>query len=115
MTSSLINLEYLNTTCGGSEEMVQTILDMFVSSTPEMMEDLKEQFESKNWDGLKRAAHKAKSSFLTIGARSTSDKLQRIESAALTPDAKGLVPLVDAVLRESDQIIQELIITKKAV
>lgn len=106
--TSLVDLTYLKATCGGSEEMVQAILKMFLDTTPGLMQELHANAQASDWDQLTRNAHKAKSSFLTIGAKSTGEKLQRIETGGATNDTANLVELVDDVLAESELVLQEL-------
>ena len=114
MTQSLINLEYLHRTCGGSEEMIQMILNMFVATTPDSIQEMEQHFANGDSEPLRRVVHKVKSSFLTIGASSTGEKLQTIEDAAKDGEIDHLEPLVQQIRQESDAIIQELNLKNKA-
>jgi len=105
---ALTDLNYLKTTCGGSEEMVNQIVNMFLESTPELISDMKTSLDEENWEVLKRNAHKAKSSFLMIGAKITGKKLERIELGVETPKLANLSDLVSEVENESDYIFNEL-------
>lgn len=108
MKETLINLEYLHRTCGGSEEMIQMILDMFVASTPDCIQELEQHFNNRDSESLRSVAHKVKSSFMTIGASSTGEKLQTIEDAAKENEIDHLEQLINEIKQESDAIIQEL-------
>lgn len=108
MENTMINLDYLHKTCGGSEEMVQMILDMFISTTPDCMAEMETHFSNADSEELRKVAHKVKSSFLIIGAKSAGEKLQQIEDAAKDSDISHLGPIIQQVINESDAIIQEL-------
>jgi HPt (histidine-containing phosphotransfer) domain-containing protein len=105
---ALTDLNYLKTTCGGSEEMVNQIVNMFLESTPELISEMKTSLAEENWEVLKRNAHKAKSSFLMIGAKITGKKLERIELGTENPTQTDLGDLVAEVENESDYIFKEL-------
>lgn len=107
-TSSLINLDLLYRMCNGSEQMVQTVIGMFVSTTPDSMKELEEHFANRSSEDLKNIAHKVKSSFLTLGASEIAEKLQQIEASASKGELDYLESLVGEVLMEADAIIQEL-------
>lgn len=102
------NLEYLKTTCAGSMEMVSQIIEMFLKSSPEAIVHMKQANGSNNWDELKREAHKAKSSFLMMGAKLTGDKLAQIELGSANPDIDKLNTLIHEVEEESSIIYNEL-------
>ncbi len=102
------NLEYLKTTCAGSMEMVTQIIEMFLKSSPEGVVHMKDAFGSNNWDKLNRDAHKAKSSFLMMGAKLTGDKLAQIELGSANPDIDKLNRLISEVEEESSIIYNEL-------
>ena len=105
---ALTDLNYLKTTCGGSEEMVNQIVNMFLESTPELISEMKTSLAEENWEVLKRNANKAKSSFLMIGAKITGKKLERIELGTENPTQTDLGDLVAEVENESDYIFKEL-------
>lgn len=108
MKERLINLDYLRLTCGGSEEMVKMVIDMFVSTTPDLITELNFNVGIRNLSATARVAHKLKSSFLTIGAKQTSQKLELIELGAKSNKQIGMGELVKLVKLESDEIISEL-------
>ncbi len=113
-SNTLFNLEYLHNTCGGSEEMVQMILDMFISTTPDCLVEMEEHFSNGDSEELRKVAHKVKSSFLTIGAKPTGEKLQLIEDAAKNSEIDQLESTIQQVLQESKAIIEELQLKNKA-
>lgn len=104
----LTDLEYLKTTCGGSQDMVDQIVNMFLESTPDLISEMKTSLTEENWEVLKRNAHKAKSSFLMIGAKATGKKLERIEHGTDNPEDSDLNELIAEVETESHYIFDEL-------
>lgn len=106
--NSHINLDYLTTTCAGSMEMVGQIVEMFLKISPASITLIKEAFDAQKWDDLKRESHKAKSSFLMMGAKVTGDKLAQVEAGSMDPDVVKLSALIDEIEDESKAIYSEL-------
>jgi HPt (histidine-containing phosphotransfer) domain-containing protein len=108
-TAPFTNLEYLRTTCGGANDMMKQILDMFLQSSPASISQMKKCIGEANWPDLKREAHKAKSSFLMMGAKITGAKLQEMETnSGENPDAISMIDLLDAIEKESAIIYTEI-------
>ena len=107
-TTQLSNLEYLKTTCGDSADMIKQIADMFIQTSPESIVKMKQLISASNWIDLRREAHKLKSSFLMMGASSTSGKLQEIESSAENLEDDYLLELMNQIENESSIIYDEI-------
>lgn len=106
--TQLTDLEYLKTTCGGSMDLVRNILQSFLDKTPEIISDMRKNFSEKNLESLKGNAHKAKSTFLIIGAQLTGKKLESIEHNALAGEENAIEGLMTDVEQESQLIYNEL-------
>ena len=102
------NLDYLQATCGDSVEMMRSIIKMFIDSTPETLLEMRENIVDKNWDLLKRNAHKTKSSFMMVGAKQIGDTLQVIELSSIAGNSNELGNLLSDIENKMDSIIDEL-------
>ncbi len=107
-TLSMVNLGYLKETCGGSQDMVDQIIRMFLDTTPGLIAEMKQNLHNDQRDDLKRNAHKAKSSFLILGAKITGEKLQQIEHGAGSSLHQELGQLLSEVEDESNAILHLL-------
>jgi polar amino acid transport system substrate-binding protein len=71
-------------TCG--EEAAAKILEVFMSSTPELLRNLDEAIENKNALLLKRTAHKLRGACAMIGSEDMAADCQSLEQAAKSED-----------------------------
>lgn len=107
-SDTLINLDYLKATCCNSQDMVDQIIAMFIDSTPELIIGIRNSLKEGNSEIIKRNAHKAKSSFLMMGARKTAEKFEKIE---LSPDPlkdQTIPELLAEIEQESERVFNEL-------
>ncbi len=102
------NLEYLETTCGGSTDMMHAIIKMFIDSTPPILAEMRNNLMSRNWDALKSNAHKVKSSFMMIGALALGNKLQEIELSSVNGDELQLNSMLVIIESSMEAVIGEL-------
>ena len=65
---------------------------MFLSNTPEIVEDFKKQLSAKNWEGVRQAAHKIKPSLNYIGMKAANQLAAEIEENAKEKTELELVP-----------------------
>ena len=107
--SKIVNLEYLNLVCGGSEEMVSELIDLFLEQTPPEIEKMCECVEKEDWDALNSAAHKTKSSTNILGIEQIKEEIQSIEIWAAERKNLDLIPaLIQKVKLVCDQAYKEL-------
>jgi CheY-like chemotaxis protein/HPt (histidine-containing phosphotransfer) domain-containing protein len=74
-------------------EIVEQLVDLFVDSTPPLLEDLRDALERGDAEAGRRAAHKLKGSCQNIGASRLAELAARIETGETPPDAGGLEPV----------------------
>jgi HPt (histidine-containing phosphotransfer) domain-containing protein len=108
MENQLTNLSYLKATCGDSNDMMNSIITMFLDTTPPILADMHLNIASKNWELLKRNAHKAKSSFMMMGAKSTGEKLEEIELNSTEEESPNLIRLLTNIETECTVVFEEL-------
>jgi PAS domain S-box-containing protein len=93
------------------------MLQGFLASARECMQEAHDAFEPRNASGFVRAAHKLKSSARMIGATALADLCQRAEQAGLRKDWDLMqleLPNLAAALRETEERILALPTTQSA-
>jgi len=107
-TTKLVDYNFLKITCSGSQELIDQMISIFLATTPEIITAMKSNLNDENWDTLNLNAHKAKSSFLIIGAVLTASKLEKIELGTENPNQHNIKDLLSDIEHESNSIFDEL-------
>jgi HPt (histidine-containing phosphotransfer) domain-containing protein len=92
----------------GIEEIVEPMLELFVTEAAKSMVVLSSALAAGDLDALGRAAHSMKSSAGNVRANALAAVLQRLESAALDGDAAGAERLIGTVQAELDRALAYL-------
>lgn len=79
----LTNLDYLRELSDNNESFFRDFIMLFLNNTPETIADLYKQLESKNWEGVRQAAHKMKPSLNYLGLKEAQVCAATIEEYAL--------------------------------
>lgn len=66
---------------GGSEEMYEAVLNLFVESKNEKISKIREAFDTKDWHNYTIMVHALKSSAMTVGAKKLSELAKLLEMA----------------------------------
>jgi CheY-like chemotaxis protein len=77
-------------------EIVEQLVDLFVDSTPPLLEDLRGALERDDGEAVRRAAHKLKGSCQNIGASRLAELAAGIEQGDAQPDVDGLEQVFEA-------------------
>jgi HPt (histidine-containing phosphotransfer) domain-containing protein len=77
-------------------EIIEQLVDLFVDSTPPLLDDLRDAAERGDGEAVRRAAHKLKGSCQNIGASRLAGLAAAIEQGESRPDVDGLELLFDA-------------------
>lgn len=112
--NSAFNLSYLFEIAGGDKDFVKKIITLFVSTTPQTLQDIRSFHSIKDYKAVKDAAHKYKSSIKILGHAELGEIAATIEKYALDPDKTSqiseLLEKFDSGCREfSDNLSQELL------
>ena len=75
-----LNFEFLNANFGKDTAIIQEVLEIFLQETSEDLIELQVNARTRDWDSIKHYAHKAKSSFSTLGSTDSALNLQEIET-----------------------------------
>ena len=94
---------------GGDPKFIREMIDLFREQIAEYKNIMPELLENKDYDGLSKIAHKAKSSVAIMGMTEVADMLKELE--ILTHDrieVERYRPLVTYFLEQSELAITEL-------
>lgn len=73
------DLSFLRKTFDNDNEIIQSVLQIFIEETPKDYEKLKQAISHKNTTVIREISHKLKSSFKTIGLQNEAAILEKIE------------------------------------
>jgi len=108
ITSKIIDLSYLEITFGGNKVIINKILKSFIDSASDLVLELTNNVNESNWENVKMIAHKMKSSYNTIGAKTTGNILERIELESAQENKTTIILLINQVKKISQQVIKEV-------
>ncbi len=75
----LIDLSYVKAMAGDSTELVNDMINIFISQIPDFISEMKSYHQDKNWTKLSLIAHKAKSSLAVMGMEKQASSLKELE------------------------------------
>jgi HPt (histidine-containing phosphotransfer) domain-containing protein len=105
----ITDLNYLKTMSGGDSKFIREMIDLFREQIEEYKKIMPELLRKKDYDGLSKIAHKAKSSVAVMGMTQVADLLKELE--ILTYEEKEeerYEPLVTLFLEQSELALSEL-------
>jgi len=105
----MIDLTYLKTTTENDPAIIMKLINLFLEQLPELMNNILSSYENENWDSLKEAAHKAKSSFHIFGDHKQAEELGIIQMMAKENSPKHeYEKLINNFKHSCKQIVIEL-------
>ena len=105
----ITDLNYLKTMSGGDSAFIREMINLFREQIIEYKSIMPELLQNKDYDGLSKVAHKAKSSVAVMGMTQVADLLKELE--ILTHDQRDIEkyePLITHFLEQSELAITEL-------
>lgn len=101
----LYSLEGIKKLCRNDQKMIDQIVQLFIKEAPEMISELKEAFQNKDYPRLAQQAHKLKSSIDNLKIHDLKKSIRDIEEEAqsISPDDNALITLIaftDDILKE---------------
>lgn len=107
---SKIDLSYLEEVTGGSNEIIQEMLELFLNETPQQLLLLQEKCKASDWENIKAEAHKLKPTFSYVGLHSSYENLIAIENNARNKEGLSEIQiLIDAVEKEFNSVKNEVL------
>lgn len=80
------NLNYLFEIAGGDKDFVREIITLFITNTPQTLQEIQSYHSIKDYKAVKDAAHKYKSSIKILGHAELGEIAATIEKYALDPE-----------------------------
>ncbi|MBK7866426.1 MAG: response regulator [Ignavibacteriales bacterium] len=104
-----IRLDYLNELTGSDEDIINEMMNLFAEKTPEVLENLRSLYNSKDWEEFKKVAHKFKPSLSYMGIKELDGVIPQIEKLAQVNDPEGKIPvLLDSLDFYSNEAMKEI-------
>jgi HPt (histidine-containing phosphotransfer) domain-containing protein len=79
LTIMVTNLSYLKNMTDGNPDLMQELINIFISQADEYTREMQELHAQGDWQALSRLAHKAKSSVAIMGMTELSEMLKDLE------------------------------------
>lgn len=96
----LTNLDYLKELSENNESFFRDFINLFLTNTPETLNDLQNHLACKNWEGVRQAAHKMKPSLNYLGLKEGQKLAATIEEYALNKSNLEEITKLTDQLRE---------------
>ena len=75
----ITDLNYLKTMSGGDSKFIREMIDLFREQIDEYKSIMPELLQNKDYDGLSKIAHKAKSSVAVMGMSEVAELLKELQ------------------------------------
>jgi HPt (histidine-containing phosphotransfer) domain-containing protein len=96
------DLSYLKNMTDGNPDLMQELINIFISQADEYTQEMQELYAQGNWQALSRLAHKAKSSVAIMGMNELSEMLKDFE--LLARDQKNVDKFPDYINKFTTEI-----------
>jgi HPt (histidine-containing phosphotransfer) domain-containing protein len=94
---------------GGDSKFIQEMIDLFREQVKEYKKQMPELLRIKDYDGLSKMAHKAKSSVAVMGMNEVADLLKELEILAHEEkEVDQYESMINEFLEQSQLAINEL-------
>lgn len=103
-----MNLEDLNKRCGGDDEILSEMLDVFLEIIPGQLERVRIAVEEGNAKSLMESAHTLKGSLATITAYDVSRTVARLEAMGREKRIENADELYRDIARRTGELIPEI-------
>jgi HPt (histidine-containing phosphotransfer) domain-containing protein len=103
------NLSYLMDLSGGETSIIKEMVEMFLSQTPEHLEQLSTHIKEQDWEKIRGMAHHIKPTLSYMGAENMRGIMQEIETLANEKrDYETIVNEFEAVYPRFQTLFEEL-------
>jgi HPt (histidine-containing phosphotransfer) domain-containing protein len=105
----ITDLNYLKTMSGGDSKFIREMIDLFREQVEEYKIIMPELLQKKDYDGLSKIAHKAKSSVAVMGMSQVADLLKELEIITHEErEVERYEGLINHFLKQSELALIEL-------
>lgn len=88
-----LNLDFLYEITNGNETKLVNLIQSFLTEAPLTCEKLNASVRNKNYDTIKSEVHSSKPLYMSIGAASALNIIERIENYTTSPLFYELLPI----------------------
>jgi len=99
-----VNWDELRSNCGEDEELVQELLHIFLSESPQMLEDIRKSWRAKDAVALRQTAHRLKGSLVSLAAHLAARCANALEQMGYEARFEG----ADEAMAELESKMSEL-------
>ncbi len=108
LVAKQFSLDKLNNVARGNKGFVIKMLQLFIDTTPELIRQLENALQQKDWQQLNAVAHKLKPTVQTMDIKHISTEVAQVEKTALSnPSAEMLEPMVDKIVKVLEACIRQ--------
>ncbi len=110
MSSELpvLDRSVLRSSLGDDLELIEEILELFATTTPEIIESLKRAADEGDLETVRKCAHSIKGSSGNIGAEAMQESMRNIEAACADQDPDAVREKVSDSLTEYSRLTLEI-------
>ena len=109
MSNQIYDLQPLNALVDGNEKFRKYLIELFIQTTPPILEDLKNSIIAKDFDGIYAHTHKVKPTLDSMGMVCLRKTVEELLSGSKSKrNIKDLQPLVDNLCLQVMGAIQQL-------
>ena len=109
MADKLYDLEPLNNLVDGNEKFRKYLIELFIQTTPPILQDIKQSWEAMDWTNLYAHTHKLKPTLDSMGIYSMKPVVNDIlQSAKTHTDGEKLKEYVAQLCHTVDSVILQL-------
>lgn len=109
MENKLYNLSYLSELSGGDKEFENSMIDYFISNTPNVIKTIDNLLEQEDWKQIREEIHRFIPNLNMVGASLLLDDSNNIEKYTETAQNLDLVPdLWGGVKKQCFKLVEQL-------
>jgi len=110
MSSELpvLDRSVLMSSLGDDLEIIEEILELFRTITPEILESLEKAADEGDLETVRKSAHSLKGSTGNIGAKAMQESIRNIEAACADKDKESVRERVNDSISEYHRLISEI-------
>jgi HPt (histidine-containing phosphotransfer) domain-containing protein len=113
MEVMICDTSFLKEQCDNDQEMVESMIDMFIATAPGYLERMNTAFETQHYTDVKDAAHGFLSSLKIMGATAVVEVTKQLETEILEELYINVESLLNQVNTLTKQAIEELVEVQK--
>lgn len=107
-TPNVINFETISEMVNGRQNIIQTVLNTYLTSLPASLELLKNAFDDNDADKVARLTHTLKATMGSVGAMPLSETAQQIERHARDLQLYKALPLLHQFITKAELSLDEV-------